>query len=1817
MKKHYTLYNIGKLLILSCVLLLGGTEVAMGQGQINEDILPKYTTTEYLYVAPRVEGTIRLQEDGAANNLDGYIRWYTEYNKSNGTIGLTRTSEELTEYSNGYAWYNESGNVITGTAQNVITYEFSAEQIRNGITIVCDASSVIAEYNRITRILTPRAVSIQHRYVVRNASDRFNVLNAKKSALDGLMTGRNDISDLLNKNDKSQYVLYQYDIHTPIETGTNYRLPERVSNYFTSDTQAADAVRWHFYGEDGKLQQTITTRDPRLSYTFDNNGRNEIADLTKQHYRYILTEVASGTWNGDNFWANGSGWYPVSLLNITLEPYSKPMDKDALENAYERDEAAYQDRMVEQLMNDKKFERIVNISFEGEGDELSNPESQLQDNPLNNIKDAPDAESYYAFADPLRAANRKGNRLSVGRGEYALYRTLNYPGISTDNVRVSLGNNRYGTYDDYFATTDGNYHVKVVDRLWEKTNGTQSGYFMYLDATDEAGVITNLSLKDQTLCQNTSLIVSAWICELAHKKPGVDVAHADVAFTFKKRNTATGEETILSKFYSGILSNNPENGEDANNNSMPTAKWQQISFKFTIQEALGENEEYLLEVANNSKSSDGADYGIDDIQVYRSLPDIDVERQTACDALTLEIRSDYTTILKNMGWEEGKEVDLSVIEDNSELKKFRYGLNGEDGNTPYKYAGNAYFAFIGNYNKDDRPQTNDWIVVNKNVGDTDHQARYAFRVVVPTIREGKTEEGITYEGVPTTQSDALRAERILNIRAINDYNKDFPDNSIDASKIGDPSNDTFNETEYNKAIRILYTQLRIPRICCPWLIGDRLHLTAIDVTNTELKYRTQKLEDGNEATGKYHVMLFSSLDVAGEGSVNPYDPCSLVSEFTIQPPTTIQIQTVANAETALCAGALRKITATLEGYDEQGNLIEPDDMPDYIFDWYLGPWSDYEKETVTYNNQSHLLKEALTYFRKNIEGDSYTGTITEEQLQKWITDGNSDQKAIATFLSNLGEAGKLRTGITKDESLDVIINDEGEFVALPYVWEKYDTDQWLICTDETKVSIPIAGTNIPELHPGFNGSTYPLGEVPLRLGQIHMDGQLALEVPINAEAIVMAENATYLGLLNSGAELLLKTADDENPQTVGTVVELNIQKDTQTAQIKIKFSGNAKNLLHEGGSYELLVPFGQYDANGLMGSQCDGLLSMPIKVVPEYLTWQGDEKGSWYNDGSNWTISTQEDLYGAVTNTEDTPTFSPLYFTRITVPENGLLSLVDETSLKGTNDDILNLESIQNATGNIAQEMAVDNVNGTLKIVPYYGNKVEQIYFKPEAKLMNQHFLKYEKAWVEFEIANNEKRWMASPLQDVYAGDIYAPKANGKQETEAFEDINYTTDSYSRWTPAFYQKAWNKAIEYATDNEGNRESVAAVQSNWSIEYNDVRVPYTIGKGFYLSVEDVPTENGGNGTALVRLPKADAVTDYKYEEAAAKASVLRADETSKANSGKLVGLSNGSYTLSLGEGTEVNGDGTHFLVGNPFMTYLNMAEFLKENSAVLEPKYWTLTNGATDASVGTPDVGFNGGSNNGTVAPMQAFFVELKSGVTPKQITFTPDMMSATEAPTAEATTKSASATNPVITLTAERGDVKSKASLLAYDKADNGYKADEDAVVLLDSELDAPMVYTVSGSKAAQVNAVKSIRNIGLGVYNETNDEVTLTIEGLSRLAEPLYLYDAHTRKSVKLEDDSYSLQVAGDSHGRYFLRDSELGSELENTISIYSARRRQVIVSSLRPVKEIKVFGLNGSQARQFSVNTTQYSFDLPAGIYMIHASDGEQAHTEKVIVR
>ena len=842
-------------------------------------------------------------------------------------------------------------------------------------------------------------------------------------------------------------------------------------------------------------------------------------------------------------------------------------------------------------------------------------------------------------------------------------------------------------------------------------------------------------------------------------------------------------------------------------------------------------------------------------------------------------------------------------------------------------------------------------------------------------------------------------------------------------------------------------------------------------------------------------------------------------------------------------------------------------------------------------------------------------------------------------------------GINDTEFTMYMTNEE--IVAMPYIDSSVNNDEKLYCTDVTSVLFDLNENDVPEIYPGIVGVEYPddLTNVPIRLGLRHIESGKSLTIPIRTnikyavEENEGMENHSLILNENNTSVYLMENADEDisqNPTKVGNVTKLFAKNGENNNSLTIEFEHTYT--FEEGKKYTLYIPFSESgDGETILGNACDGWARLQIKVVPEYLTWQETGK-DWYNestDAGSWKQSNEAELYmGTKNESQDVNgnddvtafTYSPLYFTKITVLDGKELPLVDPTTDANGTSTVANI-------GNIKYEMAIDTVRNSeakYQIKPYYINKVEQIYFKPEATLFKQHYLDYQKAWVEFTLERNKPYWMASPLRAVYAGDMYAPYATGKQETPAFEDIefSYKEDSpYHRWKLPFYQKAWNKAVAYsmienptltaAVADGTNVVGVSAVKSNWSIEYNDVWVPYSIGKGFYMRVDEKEDD-----AVTVRLPKADK--EYTYQQTKAGESLHPVGDRTEA--GLLAtSLNNATVEVDL---TKVNGESAtdveagearHFLVGNPYMTYLNMGEFLKVNSSILNNKYWTLANDAPTAVVGTPDVPFTGddgtlGSVSGTVKPMEAFFIEVKPNVTDEQlkVTFTEAMMSDTEIEaTSETKAASFAATNPTLTITAERGETRSVAKLLTSDKAENGYRASEDAVVLLDSELDAPMVYTVAGSRAAQVNAVKKISNIGLGVYNAGDDEVTITISGISRMATPLYLYDAATRQSTRLEGDSYELRVSGDSHGRYYLRNSAMADELENTISIYSARPGEVIVSALQPVKDIRVFALNGAQVRRFSVNTTRYTFTLPAGIYMIQATDGERGQTEKVLVR
>lgn len=1864
---------------------------------------------EILYVMPGDEVEIALQFYNATENLNGYVRWYLEgQSKGDGTTQyLSRETSDnlgLVQYKNGYAWFRYSSsnytnlsisgdNYVTPSQICYITYTCPENyQDSDQHVVVCEASSLtnfgdpISGFNNTGTRKAP-TLSIRKRYIIKSAATIQNQLNeyrenindiedlgSKWLAVDGSNNNNNNTglpSDIISN--PSHYFKEVFTIHTPIWSdgkGTTYRLEEQMSSYYVGTSKESVAeVRWRTYGEKGTYIGTSRKSVPTLNHAqsgnenwanlfnhkFDLSGE----DLTVTHTRYITAEVRNS--NGD--------WYPVSFQKILLEPNIVPKTQVELkaDNSY-----ASQRRLDSFLADPNRFELLHTISFDQSV--ISFSELSVENNVAKNPYSA---DTYYAFAYPSRSGERASSSKTAGRGEYGLYRTLNYDNIS----RPSNG------YVDYFMNR---YRHYAVDRTYEISEGKKIGHFLFVDAADEPGVIAKVDLDPGTvLCTSTSLIVTAWVCNLLHFES--NPIGADIGITFKGIE-ADGTEVILDKYYSGELGRKPEDN-GLNTNPMTQAQWQQVYFNFTTDV---QYDSYKVEISNNSRGSNGADYAIDDIRVYRSLPAIDVSRLDACESSQLYVSSDYQTILNNMGWDLDDNVinktEVDITDFNT--RKYRYGFLSNEIILKNENVGNVYFSVLDGDKYDDQNNpTIEWIVVNKKLVDETNpnvaNLAYTIRAVVPTNIDASS-----FPKFPETKDDALLLEIEVNIQAMEDFNNDFdnsfsginnePENLVKiqldnlSGKGGDAilnSQDLYEE--YELRVKEFYSQLEIPRIHIPWASeADRtagmIYLTSIDVDNTDMRFVGEQDVERNEASGHYKVYLFSAAEIVKSQDVGgfrpqPESPCALVSDFYVLPSIVIKVDTESQTGGVSCLGEVHHVTAELvqpkldeNGYEIGGEVVEVE--VDYNFDWYLGSLEEYD----ALNPEGRDLKTIIYDLRSNSDDPNIidgSGSITSGEVESSLR-LSDDEKRI--LLALLAPPSKLRTG----KAIDFQLVDE--IVAMPYVDNSGSEDtKRLYCTELQVVKLE-ANANVPELSPGFPNVDYAavqLTNVPLRIGLRHIQQNETLSnVPIQKEITLGVDQATNNVLKemtgNTGnTDILLEV--NGKYQTVATLEDLFAENDGEKNFMTFTFSRNVAQYFEEGQKYDLLVPFGEFaskDANTPIVGSCEGYAILTIKIVPEYLTWQGNGSDVWYKD-KNWNQSTEGELYfdqgETVGNSEEdangsdpdlTKAFAPLYFTKITIPNGEQLTL-DEPKKKGVNDIVLDFGDKNNvATANIQYDMAVDNTgaDGSIEVVPYYINKVEQIYFKPEATLMNQHYLLYDTARVEFTMKQNTPYWMASPLKAVYAGDLYAP-TGGTQNTPAFNHIVFNTNDYNRWGPAFYQKAWNKAVAYMdSDQDGvphspeNAIDVKAVKSNWSIEYNDVWVPYPVGKGFYASVEGV----AGGGYVTVRLPKAD--TEYLYYQTKAANNLSPEPEFSDGRrritdeNGVVTGgagqlatekptftrnenfefsySSNGNVTLNLDDvygesSTDVeSGEQRHFLVGNPYMTYLDMKKFLDVNKGVLNTKYWTLENGAPDAIVGTPDVDFEGdnrtlGSISGTVKPMEAFFVELKAGATTTAITFTVEMMASVEQD-AKLEAKSLTASNPILTLTAERGETRSVARLLTSDKGHDEYEASEDAVLLLDSELDAPMVYTVAGDVAAQFNTMQSIKNVPLGIYNKKGDEVTLTISGLSRLVEPLYLYDAWTGKSKELTGDSYQLTVEGESLGRYYLRNEALASELESTISIYSLQPGEIVAaSSGAALRQVRVYSVNGELVTQRSaVGQTACRLSVPRGaIYMIYAEDAK----------
>ena len=690
----------------------------------------------------------------------------------------------------------------------------------------------------------------------------------------------------------------------------------------------------------------------------------------------------------------------------------------------------------------------------------------------------------------------------------------------------------------------------------------------------------------------------------------------------------------------------------------------------------------------------------------------------------------------------------------------------------------------------------------------------------------------------------------------------------------------------------------------------------------------------------------------------------------------------------------------------------------------------------------------------------------------------------------------------------------------------------------------------------------------------------------------------------------------------------------KSSQLKLKFmpqSGDAssasKNVqLHEGYWYEGVLIFREDGSQGTT-VLCSGEVYIRFAVVPEYATWNptanSKMSAAWNND-ENWRRSKHGELYKGADEYTDYSSggYVPMKFTKVTIPNlSGLyfpsLGYIAYQKSTGIATRLSNAKG-DAATANIQYDMLAQwdanteshglNAEGNLDCEPFYGNTCDQIYFKPGGELLNQCYLKYNKAWVEKQMKPNTWYALTSPLQDTYAGDIYVPAASGRQETEAFKPITFSSTVNNRVTSPVYQRSWDDdsarevtlggsydAYDYAgTGITFENQDLNALSAHWSHVYNKVDRKYKPLEGVAIRMGDKYTvgasgsvSGGAAGNAsdvLLRLPKAD--TQYTYVSVSQQQSSLSVN-VDKKNAHRLVvnvdtlenALGKMSYSL-----VKLSDGNNYYLVGNPYMATLSMYKFLKANPS-LSSNFYVYEGGvlklynSLDMLTTTYE-----SKNDVKISPMQSFFVRLKGGQSASQLNFTSAMTVDREVfgGVKSASDEEQGEDNITLTLTAASASgYRSRSRIVLDASASEDYDDAEDAQLLYDAQLkEVPVVYTVAGDEAVALNTLPNVDWLPLGVVGASS--VVLKIEGVNRLSSPLYLYDAATRKYQEIKDGE-EIKVQPNEHGRYFLTQTRSTAGMEDVkvkeksmknVKIYSPVWGVMILSKPRDASSDKVEG-------------------------------------------
>lgn len=1333
----------------------------------------------------------------------------------------------------------------------------------------------------------------------------------------------------------------------------------------------------------------------------------------------------------------------------------------------------------------------------------------------------------------------------------------------------------------------------IEDKYW--TSGTlnhagkllpNSTYHMFIDASDRAGVIARLPFE-QKLCSGSEMFVTAWV-----KSAGYSSTTPDAGMLFSvmgvKKDEATGQDVYVPIYRH---SSSQIRRTDYLTGGMPgtgtgTNEWLQMYFSFIVEnDALYDS--YVLQVDNNSESTQGGDMYIDDIRVYLATPSAEVKQlEATCtsERTMMSIKLDWDRLLSRLGEKEGTDqtdaIDFCFI-DKAKYEDYLAEHSGdyegaieysvvEVGNNDPDLGGEYYNQKYNTlYFKLDFDSNTDYDLLphpRLAIGNGDGTGKYYFY---------RTTDDAGTKSLAVDFYSALTPNRsYLMLIQVNDGNQataaDF------AEDINDPCG--INTPFYVTAQTLLRVNGEVVDPTTDFCAGQIFNFSA------QMRVPVSE-EDGTESyiiidKGVYFDWFFGTEDEFLAGNPD-YGNVTLLSALT----TFRDIYPDKDDLTDVTAG----------DHDIDGQKVNlSQDMIDLI------------KYYITTKTVDEGIHTRLILHKENLDI-----TLLKSGLQLVI-------QPIPTL-----------------KSPDGSISDD--------MWSK-------VCWSYIPLELNASG-DAPQLHAGFNTVKYPAADFNpgLRIGLSQIkstSNNMPIKVNLR-EAKFVSDGARYIGMITSVSpdvynKIYLVDTDDpeykndtyfpadfsEYSLPIGTLKSLYAEEyddqssfedymeiyfDTQTTQVN-GFRFQPK----EGYTYTFAVHFEEHGDNTT--NACFGRFTVEMKVVPEFLVWNVTGTTENWNNDANWKRADAADLKntdGTYTdNTANTTDkgFVPMLFSNVIIPAGSKAELYIAGFGDGGNGwvNTSRPDYMELPTENIQYDLMAYEKDGAFTTQRYRVNICRDIHFEPGAQMLHAEQLLYNKAWTDVEITPEQWTSVSTPLQGVVAGDWYAPTATGRQETEYFKDITFNTTDYNRLKPAVYQRSWSTGANIVENGGGH--TPVSFTTEWSSAYNDASVPYVAGGGFSIKgILNQGQQPSSAGKLLFRFPKAD--TNYDVSTG-----TLNRDNAGKLLVSNMVDRSD-PYKYNHSDKVTVtltpSADGKYLMVGNPFMAPLDVQAFVAANSDVLLQKYWISSDLTTEA------VTYDGTNHSWSdetylAAPYSVFYVQVAEGVSPNEegkfsVVFKADMQKFAASSTGE------SSQVAPLRITAENDFGVSRATLSCSESANNAYRTAEDAELIqnLDgNNSQIPSVYTVAGDRAVSANQVNDAHSIPLGVFATDGSEVTITFNGTEALGGHVSLYDAEQKTTTPLYD-GYSVTVNGPSHGRFLILTDEttdIDTQAVEDLTAYSIVRNQVIITSQTHLDEISIWSADGTLIRKVQPDGNSCIVDgIASGVVVVKMN----GLTKKVLVK